>query len=484
MVRSRIIIVTMPNKKILTPLIVVALLAAVFLPIVFMGYFSLSRAETQLAAQEYARAAESFEQSAQLLYWRNDLWEKAGIAAALDENYLQALDHFEHVSVLTEEGWVWLGSSYLSLSDSNSAITALKQGLQFHDSSALYTLLAFAYRNQNDLDAERSALENQLRLEENLGDVYTYYRLGLLLAVLEPEQALTPLMFSSSLDPQFDPAVQTLRAALNLSSTQPDASQQMVTIGRALGLVQEWNLSVAAFEKAIALDEKNAEAWAWLGEAKQHTEFALSESTGEIGRAELDRAVALNHTSVVVRGLRALYWNRQEKYPQMLAEYLLAAEYEPTNPAWQAGLGNAYIKRGDLVSALTAYQHATELAPNESTYWSLLAVFCAENGVHLEDVGLPAAQRAVEISPENPSALDALGWVYLSSGRYATAEQTLLDVTKRFPAYLPAHIHLAMTYLAQGNRTAAFDVLNFVQDADPNGANGEMARQLLSRYFP
>jgi tetratricopeptide (TPR) repeat protein len=104
--------------------------------------------------------------------------------------------------------------------------------------------------------------------------------------------------------------------------------------------------------------------------------------------------------------------------------------------------------------------------------------------VHLEDVGLPAAQKAVEIAPDDPSALDALGWAYLSSGNYVSAEQTLLDVINRFPNYLPAHIHLAMTYLAQGNRPAAYDKLNYVQSADPNGADGETAGQLLKQYFP
>jgi tetratricopeptide (TPR) repeat protein len=241
-------------------------------------------------------------------------------------------------------------------------------------------------------------------------------------------------------------------------------------------LVQEWDLAIAAFEKAIALNEKNAEAWAWLGEANQQI--------GKSGLAELDKAVRLDHTSVVVRGLRALYWGRQEKYSQMLAEYLLAAEYEPDNPAWQAGIAEAYVKRGDLVAALVTYQHATELAPNESTYWSLLAIFCAQNNIHLEDIGLPAAQKAVDISPNDPSALEALGWTYLASGRYASAEQVLVDAVKRFPDHLSAHIHLAMTYLAQGNRSAALDVLERVQNVDPDGTYGEMAGQLLKQYFP
>jgi tetratricopeptide (TPR) repeat protein len=466
----------MPAKKFIVPSIGFALFAIVFFRFVLMGWFALNRAEAELAARNYASAAESFEQAARLLIWRDDLWERAAIAAAQDKDPLQAIALFKKTSTLSEEGWIWLGSSHLSLGDTEAAIAVLNKGLQYFDSSALYSLLAAAYRAQKDWAAERNALENQLRLDIKRADVYTYYRLGLLLTVLDPEQALTNLMFSASLDPEFDPAVQTLRAALNLSSTQPDASQQMVTIGRALGLVQEWDLAIAAFEEAIVIDRENAEAWAWLGEAKQQT--------GGGGLAELDRAVALDHTSVVVRALRGLYWDRQKKYPQMLAEYLLAARYEPANPAWQAELGNVHVKRGDLVSALAAYQHAAELAPNESTYWSLLAVFCAENGVDLENVGLPAAQKAVQISPDDPSALDALGWAYLSSGRYASADQVLSGAVKRFPDHWPLHIHLAMTYLAQGNRAAAFDTLLHVQNSDPGGANGGMAEQLLEQYFP
>jgi tetratricopeptide (TPR) repeat protein len=471
----------MPNRKLIVPIIITALLSAVFLPVIFTGYVALNHAESEFAAKNYASASESYKQAAQLLPWRNDLWEKAGIAFASNNDFSQAVFYLKKPPVLSAEGWMWLGLSYQQLGDYPSAIHTFQQAVQISDKASFYKSLAVLYRREKDWRAERDALENQMLRDSN--DAYARYRLGLLLTVLEPEQALTNLMLASSLDPEFDPAVQTLRAALNLSSTQPDASQQMVTIGRALGLVQEWDLSLAAFEKAIALDAKNPEAWAWLGEAKQHIGFALSESKG-VGLVELDRAVALDHTSVVVRALRGLYWNRQGKYPQMLAEYLLAAEYEPTNPAWQAEIGNAYIKRGDLVSALAAYQRATELAPYESTYWRLLAVFCAENVVHLDEVGLPAAQKAVDLAPDDPAALDALGWVYLSSGRYANAEQTLLDAIKRFPDHLPAQIHLALTYLAQGNRAAAFDKLTYVQSKDPIGANGEMAKQLLKQYFP
>jgi len=463
----------MSNKKLV-------IFATILLPLLALvawwaaGQVSLNDAETAWQRGDYATASESYARAAQLLPWRNDLREKAGIAAGANGDYPMAISHLERASELSEQGWTVLGFSYFKAGNVSSAIDAYEKGLQFYDSYAIHAGLAYVHRQQKDWPAERAALESQVRL--GAGDAYTHYRLGLLYSFLQPEKALSELTLVSSLDTQFGPAIQTLRAALTDRTTQPGSSEQLVAIGRALGLVQEWDLAMAAFGKAIEVDAGNAEAWAWLGEAKQQT--------GGDGRVELDKAIRIDHASATVRALRGLYWDRQGKYPQMLAEYLLAAEYEPQNPAWRASIGDAYLKVGDLVLAFAAYQRATELAPDESTYWRLLAVFCAENGVHVEDAGLPAALKAVELAPNDPLALDALGFAYLSSGRFANAEQTLLRAIELAPEYFPAHIHLAMNHLAQGNRAAAFNELTYVRDADENGPNGLFAERLLAQYFP
>ena len=462
------------NKKRFPYFVVVVLVAAILVPVLYTGYSSIKRADSEFAAQNFMGAAGHYQQAVRLLPWRSDLWEKAGIAEYANKNYPTAIALLNRPSKLTEQGWVALGNSYSNMGEMPSALRVYQVGLRFYDSASLYAGLAFIYRAQKDWPAERNALQNQIRLD--ISDAYSHYRLGLLLTFLAPEQALTELTFASSLDPETDSAVQTLRAALNLSATQPNASEQMLTIGRALGLVQEWDLSLAAFEKAIELDGENAEAWAWLGEAKQQL--------GQDGSVELDRALTLDHKSIIVRALRGLHWNRLGKYEQMRAEYALAAEFDPTNPAWQASLGDAYLKLGDLASALAAYQKAAELAPTDPTYWRLLANFCAENGVHVEDIGLPAAQNAAQLAPNDPFTLDALGWSYLSSGRYANAEQILLDVIARYPNHFPAYIHLAMTHLAQGNRAAAFNQLTYVRDADAGDLYSAQADAMLKQYFP
>ncbi len=464
----------MHNNKWRAPLILITLLAAVLLPIVFASHADVKKGQAQFDAQNYAGALNSYKRAARFLFWRDDLWEQVGISAGLNGNPTEAITYLNLAPKLSEQGWLILGTSYFNTGDIPSAIDAYEQGSKVYDSASLYAGLAYIYRQQKNWAAESEALKNQTRLGTE--DVYAHYRLGLLLTFLEPDKALPELMLASSLDPEIDPAVQTLRAALNVSSTQDDSSQQMLTIGRALGLVQEWDLAIVAFEKAVTFNADNAEAWAWLGEAKQNK--------GLDGSDELDRAVALDDESIIIRALRGLFWERQENYPRMLAEYLSAAESEPENPAWQASIGDAYFKNGDIISALAAYQNATELAPLNSIYWRLLAVFCAENGIHMEDIGLPAAQRAVELAPDDPFALDALGWSYLSSGRYANAEQTLLDVIARYPNHFPAHIHLAMTYISQGNRTAALNELTYVHATDIGGADGAFAEQLIRKYFP
>ena len=458
-----------------TSLIIAFILILSFITPAFVsGYLNLQRAESAYQTQDYETASDFYAQAAKIFFWQNNLWEKAGIAAAQAGQYSNAIFYIEKTLTHSEEGWVWLGTSYFQNGDVTTAISTFENGLQEFQSATLYRLLASAYRSQKNWEAEKNSLEGQLQLDS--GDAYAHYRLGILLMIFSAEDAFDELTRAATLNVEIDSAVQTLITALNIADTQNHESDKYVTMGRALGLVQEWDLASLAFQKSIELDSQHAEAWAWLGEAKQQL--------GQDGRVELDQALSLNHTSANVRGLRALYWSRQGKYAQVLAEYSLANEYEPTNPAWLAGIGEAQAKLGDLISALTAYQRATELAPADSLYWRLLANFCADNNIYLEEIALPSAQQAMSLAPNEAANLDALGYVYFLSGRYANAELNFLAAIKLSPEYFPAHLHLAANYLAQGNRPAAYNSLTYVRDADSSGVYRESAQQLLNKYFP
>jgi tetratricopeptide (TPR) repeat protein len=250
----------------------------------------------------------------------------------------------------------------------------------------------------------------------------------------------------------------------------------MLVLGRALGLVEEWSLAARQFASAVDANAGNAQAWAWLGEARQHI--------GQDGLPDLDRALTVDPRDSTVHILRGLYFRRQQKNSQAIGEYARAAELEPANPAVQSSLGDAFAASGDLVAALAAYQNATVIAPAEADYWRLLAVFCADNDIQVLEIGLPAAQKAAQLAPKDPEVLDALGWSYAQAGYFDQAENNLRRAFDAPPALASPHVHLAVLYLRLGENTQALDQLKLALQIDSTGPAAQSALRLLKQYFP
>ncbi len=415
------------------------------------------------------------EHAATILFWRDDLRERAGRAAFAGGDMPGTLRLLGQMQELSVESWSDLGTAYYQLGMYNESAEALQRGLEMHGpSSLLYRGLVLAVNAQGDLEFEITALRSYIELDDT--DAAIHHRLGLLLSVFDPGNALPELMTSAKLDEAYDPAVQSMRSALNLAENQADESDRMVMIGRGLGLVQEWHLAQEAFQRAVKADEANAEAWAWLGEAKQHL--------GMDGGGEMARAVSLEPFSANVRALYGLYWNRKGDARMALAQFQWAAVIEPENPAFLASLADAYVFAGDLPQALAAYVRATELAPSDAMYWRLLALFTAQYNYQVEEVGIPAAQQVLELVPDEASSYDLLGWIYLAANKSELAEDTLLTALRLDPEHAPAHLHLGMTYLQLYQMDEARVHLLKAASLDPDGAQGQQAKNLLGMYFP
>jgi len=448
------------------------LLLAIFIPVVSSGYSELKQAST---ASSYIEMAGHYEGAARYIPWRADLYELAGHAYYHAKEYSLADAAYQKSfqdNLLSPEGWVaWGDVNYLN-ADPGRAFEVWAQALeQENPSDQLYSRLSQIYSENADYPKAAQYLQKYVAMHSD--GASAHYRLGLLLTLSDPNKALSELTSASQLDPQLDPAVQTLRSALNLASLNGSTSERFIIIGRGLGLVGEWPLAHASFEQAVKADGKNAEAWAWLGEADQQT------GSPEGGIAELDQALSLNPNSSTIRGLRGLYFQRIGNFRQALTEFQSAAKLEPDNPAWQVSIGEAYSKLGDLIRALEAYQAATTRAPEEASYWRLLAIFCAQNNVNIKDVGVPAAQRAVILIEDDTNSLDILGWLLLLDARHEEAERTLLGALELDSQNASVHLHLAMVYLQKDDRVSAYDHL--VKARDLGNAEAEV---LLDQYFP
>jgi tetratricopeptide (TPR) repeat protein len=461
-----------PRNIVRVSFILLSIFLAVFVPFVISGYSELQKATTSAL---YIETAEHYRNAAQRIPWRADLYELSGHAYYYAKDYVQADAAYQKAfrrHALSAEGWVaWGDVNYLK-DNPGRAAEIWEQALdQKNPSDQLYSRLAEIYQSNGEFSKAAQYLQKYVSI--HLDDSSAHYRLGLLLTLSNPDKALSELISASQLDPELDPAVQTLRTTLNLASLNDSTSARLVIVGRGLGLVDEWQLAHAAFEEAVKTDQKNAEAWAWLGEANQQT-GSLKE-----GPIELERALTLNPNSPTVRGLRGLYFERAGNFRQALTEFQAAAALEPKNPTWFVSLGESYSKLGDLIQAMNSYQMATTLAPEDANYWRLLAIFCGQNNVNVKDIGVPAAQKAVVLAKEDATSLDVLGWLLFMDSRYQEAERILTHVLELDSQNASAHMHLGVLYLQTNHRASAYDHL--IKARNLGNTDAEM---ILSQYFP
>ncbi len=460
----------MPRNAFRVISVLVLLALAIAVPFVSSGYYELNKATH---SKSYPEAAGHYLAAAQRLAWRSDLYELAGHAYYHAKDYGQAAAAYQKafsLGALSPAGWMAWGDVYYLNDDPERARQIWEEALdQKNPSSGLYSRLAGIY--ESDGEASRAAEYLQKYVAVHPEDASAHYRLGLLLILSDPNRAPAELLQAAQLDPQFEPAVQTLRTALTLAALDDSRSARLVILGRGLGLVNEWRLARAIFEAAVEADEKNAEAWAWLGEAKQQT--------GEEPGVELERALALNPNLPAVRGLRGLHFQRVGNFQQALTEFQAASALEPNNPTWLVSIGESYAKLGDLIRALAAYEAATGLAPKDASYLRLLAIFCAQNNVHVKDVGIPAAQQTVILAPTDPGSLDVLGWLLILDYRYDEAEQILTRALALDAQNASIHLHLGMLYLQANERSLAYE--HFVRARD---LGNKEAQIFLNQYFP
>ena len=149
-------------------------------------------------------------------------------------------------------------------------------------------------------------------------------------------------------------------------------------------------------------------------------------------------------------------------------------------------LGEAYEETGDLVAALEYYQNATELSPNEATFWRALAEFSLRNNLDLAGTGLPAARRLVELDNDDWQSDDIAGQILLETDDLVGAEALLKKAIELDPTQAAPFLHLGLLYMQTGDRdrAAALSNLNQAKDFDPDGQHGWQASRLLEQYFP
>jgi tetratricopeptide (TPR) repeat protein len=469
------------------------LLIRLLMPMILIPLFGLAprphklsalikQVEFGLRTGNFAQAAHNLAAIAEIAPTHTGLWEQAGFAALRSGNYREAvayLDQAQQQHSLSSIGQEAMAEAYLHLGQVERAENIWLTLVQTDSGTTdVHTRLLSAHLSRKDFSAAIDDLRHLVALHPDQADYR--YNLGLLLSTQQPDIAMPYLSQAVELDPTYRRNVDVISKGILRGQQEGDESYAMVENGRSLASLGEWELAATAFEQAAVLRPDYADAWAFLGEARQHlTEPDMS----NVGLDELQQALVLAPTSLTANTFMALYWQRQSKYDLAL-EHLQAIRKEyPSNPALTAEVGSTLAMQGELSAALDAYQEAVELSSEDPFYLSQLANFCVQYEYLARDIALPAARKAVLQSPGDPFVLDTMGQVLFLLGDVNTAERYFNQVLAHDPDYPSAHIHMGLSKMLQGESAAAYQHWDYIISLDPDSAYAEQANRLISTYF-
>jgi tetratricopeptide (TPR) repeat protein len=178
------------------------------------------------------------------------------------------------------------------------------------------------------------------------------------------------------------------------------------------------------------------------------------------------------------------YWQRQDEHSKALPFFKEAAETWPDNPDVYVDQGQSLAVTGNLSAALSMYERAVQLDPENPEYHRLLAGFCVTYHYKVKEKGLPAARQAVQLSGEAPPDLLVMGQVLAELDDLHNSKKFFVRALEKDPTYPQAHFSLGLTYLALEDKALAERHLQAVLHYSSNAALREQAQRALSTFSP
>jgi tetratricopeptide (TPR) repeat protein len=149
------------------------------------------------------------------------------------------------------------------------------------------------------------------------------------------------------------------------------------------------------------------------------------------------------------------------------------------NETARVWLGNIEAMMGNRNVALDHFRQVVETNPANAQATNNLAYLLAEYSNKPEEA-LKYAEKAVQISPSEPSYCDTMGWILYRKGLYTQAIGYLQRASAN-KADVVWKYHLAMAYAKAGDMAKGRTTLNAALQINPRVPEAKMAQDLIGQ---
>ncbi len=291
---------------------------------------------------------------------------------------------------------------------------------------------------------------------------------------------------------------------------QPNAPDAYLNLALLARREQKWAEAAGYYEKALALDGDNFDAWAG------YISTAAELKTLGALQGRLDQVVAGQPDSAPLQYLKGQALAAENRVPEAEAAYQRTLSLDANYVAGYTSLGALYLNQGQDERALEQYRQILARRPDDANTYVLMGL--VEDRRQRYDEAADYYRKALENNPNNPIAAnnlawiygeyskgsleeamrlaqlatqqrpdvvsyaDTLGWIYHKKGMSSVAIDQLTKVVAKAGDKQMYRYHLGAAYLKAGRKPEARRELEQALRLNPNGSvTGDATRQLLAQ---
>ena len=330
------------------------------------------------------------------------------------------------------ESWFQLAAGEARLGHFGAADSALAEVAQMRPEQMGVSLLrAWVQENLGRTDQAMEIYREHLRTHP--GDQVTRRRaVSLLARERRFDEAWRILRVMSEGRPH-DPELGELEAELAFSSGHADSGVQVLR-----RLRQRWPddpdvlaLSVRVLARHDHSAQAVAEAEEWIARRPDDVRARLVAAQARVLDGDQDaalvhlrRAMTLAPDSLAPHAALARFYEQQRRTAEAESVWAETARRFPRNDRVSFDLAACREKLGDLAGAEAAVRDVLRREPDNPTALNFLGYLWADHGRNLEQA-MELITRALAQKPDDGAFLDSLGWVYYRLGRLSEARNQL-----------------------------------------------------------